>query len=51
MTLLIPILILLPLFIGIGIFIFGSKGESMVGLALGASALVLDDDSMHRQIG
>ena len=41
MTLLIPILILLPLFIGIGIFIFGSKGESMVGLALGASALVL----------
>jgi len=41
MTLLIPILILLPLFIGIGIFIFGSKGESMVGLALGASASVL----------
>jgi NADH-quinone oxidoreductase subunit M len=41
MTLLIPLLILLPLFVGIGIFLVGNKGESMVGLALGASGLVL----------
>lgn len=41
MTLLIPILILLPLLVGIGIFLVGSKGESLVGLALGAGGLVL----------
>ena len=41
MTLLIPLLILLPLFVGIGIFLAGSKAESLVGLAVGASGLVL----------
>jgi len=40
MTLVIPLLILLPLLIGIGIFLVGSKSESLIGLALGASGLV-----------
>ncbi|MCY2979153.1 MAG: NADH-quinone oxidoreductase subunit M [Planctomycetota bacterium] len=41
MTLIIPLLILLPLFVGIGMFLAGTKAESLVGLALGASGLVL----------
>jgi NADH-quinone oxidoreductase subunit M len=40
MTILIPLLILLPLFVGLGIFIAGRKGQSVVGLAVGAAALV-----------
>lgn len=41
MTIFIPLLILLPLFVGLGIFAAGRKGPAVVGLALGASALVL----------
>jgi NADH-quinone oxidoreductase subunit M len=41
MTIIIPLLILLPLIVGIGIFLIGSKSESLVGLALGASGIVL----------
>jgi NADH-quinone oxidoreductase subunit M len=41
MTLLIPLLILLPLFVGIGIFLVGRKSESLIGLALGAASVVL----------
>jgi NADH-quinone oxidoreductase subunit M len=41
MTLIIPLLILLPLFVGIGVFLVGKKGESLIGLSIGASGLVL----------
>ncbi|MEQ1825314.1 MAG: NADH-quinone oxidoreductase subunit M [Pirellula sp.] len=41
MTLIIPLLILVPLFVGIGIFLVGRKSESLVGLALGAAGIVL----------
>lgn len=41
MTLLIPLLVLLPLAVGLGIFLFGSRGSSLVGVAVGASGVVL----------
>jgi NADH-quinone oxidoreductase subunit M len=41
MSLIIPLLILLPLFVGIGIFLVNKKSESLNGLALGAAGLVL----------
>ena len=41
MTLLIPLLILLPLFVGLGIFIAGKKGGALVSTAVCTAALVL----------
>ena len=41
MTVIIPLIILLPLVVGLGIFLAGKKGEALVGTALGAAALVL----------
>lgn len=41
MTLLIPLLILTPLFVGLGIFLAGKKGNALVGTAVCAAGLVL----------
>ncbi len=41
MTFIIPLLILVPLVVGLGIFLAGSKGNALVGLAVGAAAVVL----------
>ncbi len=41
MTLLIPLLILVPLFVGLGIFLAGNKGNAFVGTAVCTAALVL----------
>ena len=41
MTVIIPLIILLPLVVGLGIFLAGKKGEALVGTALCAAALVL----------
>lgn len=41
MTLLIPLLILVPLFVGLGIFLAGNKGNALVGTAVCTAALVL----------
>ena len=41
MTFIIPLIILLPLIVGLGIFLAGKKGNAFVGVAVGAAALVL----------
>ncbi len=41
MTFIIPLLILVPLVVGLGIFLAGSKGKALVGTAVGAAAIVL----------
>ena len=41
MTFIIPLIILLPLIVGLGIFLAGNKGNALVGVAVGAAALVL----------
>ncbi len=41
MTLIIPLLILVPLVVGLGIFLAGSKGKALVGTAVVAAAVVL----------
>lgn len=41
MTLLIPLLILLPLFVGLGIFLAGNRGKALVGAAVCSAGLVL----------
>jgi NADH-quinone oxidoreductase subunit M len=41
MTFIIPLIILLPLIVGLGIFLAGNKGNALVGTAVGAAALVL----------
>ena len=41
MTFIIPLIILLPLTVGLGIFLAGNKGNALVGVAVGAAALVL----------
>ncbi len=41
MTFIIPLLILVPLVVGLGIFLAGSKGKALVGTAVGAAAVVL----------
>jgi len=41
MTFIIPLIILLPLIVGLGIFLAGKKGNAFVGIAVGAAALVL----------
>ena len=40
MTFIIPLLILMPLVVGLGIFLAGNKGNALVNTALGAAALV-----------
>ena len=40
MTFIIPLIILLPLIVGLGIFLAGNKGSAMVGTAIGAAGLV-----------
>ncbi|MCY2985136.1 MAG: NADH-quinone oxidoreductase subunit M [Planctomycetota bacterium] len=41
MTFLIPLIIVLPLFVGLGIFLAGKKGNALVATAVGTAALVL----------
>lgn len=41
MSLMIPLLILLPLLVGVAIFLIGKNAESLIGLAIGASGIVL----------
>ena len=41
MTFIIPLIILLPLIVGLGIFLAGNKGNALVGVAVGAATLVL----------
>ena len=41
MTFIIPLIILLPLIVGLGIFLAGNKGNALIGVAVGAAALVL----------
>ena len=40
MTFLIPLIIVLPLFVGLGIFLAGKKGDALVATAVGTAALV-----------